>query len=135
MFVPLSMVVVFLSARYPDEGGLYVWSKLAFGPFAGFMSGWTYWTSNLPYFPALLYFMAGNALYFSGGSSGSLSGSPVYFIAVAIGGLVLVTRSSMFGFDIEKWLNNVGAASRWVVTLRSSCLARWRGTRLVLRRQ
>ncbi|HXW51672.1 MAG TPA: amino acid permease, partial [Candidatus Acidoferrales bacterium] len=59
MFVPLSLVVVFLSARHPDEGGLYVWSKRAFGPFAGFLSGWTYWTSNLPYFPALLYFMAG----------------------------------------------------------------------------
>lgn len=117
MFVPLSLVVVFLSARHPDEGGLYVWSKLAFGPFAGFMSGWTYWTSNLPYFPALLYFTAGNALYFSGGSSGVLSGSPVYFIVVAIVGLAIATVLNVFGLDIEKWLNNVGAASRWIVTL------------------
>jgi hypothetical protein len=31
MFVPLSVVVVFLSSHYPDEGGLYVWSKRAFG--------------------------------------------------------------------------------------------------------
>ena len=28
----------------------------AFGPFAGFLTGWTYWCSNLPYFPGLLYF-------------------------------------------------------------------------------
>jgi amino acid transporter len=117
MFVPLSIVVVFLSARHPDEGGLYVWSKRAFGPFAGFMSGWTYWTSNLPYFPALLYFMAGNALYFSGGSSGRLSGSAPYFIATAIGGLAVATILNVLGLDIEKWLNNVGAASRWIVTL------------------
>ncbi len=117
MFVPLSIVVVFLSARYPDEGGLYVWSKRAFGPFAGFIAGWTYWTSNLPYFPALLYFMAGNALFFYGGSSGALSASPAYFITVSIAGLTLATVLNIFGLDIEKWLNNVGAVSRWIVTL------------------
>ena len=117
MFVPLSIVVVFLAARYPDEGGLYVWSKRAFGPFAGFISGWTYWTSNLPYFPALLYFMAGSVLYFYGGSAGWLSGSPLYFISVALAGLVLTTVLNILGFDIEKWLNNVGAASRWGVTM------------------
>jgi amino acid transporter len=41
MFVPLSLVVVYLSSQHPDEGGMYVWSKRAFGPFAGFMTGWT----------------------------------------------------------------------------------------------
>lgn len=117
MFVPLSVVVVFLSARYPDEGGLYVWSKRAFGPFAGFISGWTYWTSNLPYFPALLYFMAGNALFFAGGSSGGLSASPTYFIIVSLLGLALATILNILGLDIEKWLNNVGAAARWIVTI------------------
>ncbi len=117
MFVPLSLVVVFLTSRYPDEGGLYMWSKRAFGPFAGFISGWTYWTSNLPYFPALLYFMAGNLLYLHGGVANSLSGSPAYFIAVSLIGLGFATLLNVLGFDIEKWLNNVGAASRWVVTL------------------
>src|SRR6266853_4313940 len=63
MFLPLSVCVVFLSSRYPDEGGLYVWSKRAFGPFAGFMTGWTYWTSNLPCRTSLLYFAAGSAVF------------------------------------------------------------------------
>ncbi len=65
MFLPLSVCVVFLSSRHPAQGGLYVWSKLAFGPGVGFMTGWTYWTSNLPFFPGILYFVAGNALYVS----------------------------------------------------------------------
>src|SRR5690242_20653869 len=69
MFVPLSIVVVYLTSHYPDEGGLYVWSKKAFGPLPGFITGWTYWCANLPYFPALLYFMAGNALYIGGKAS------------------------------------------------------------------
>jgi glutamate:GABA antiporter len=41
MFVPLSICVIYLTARFPDEGGMYVWSKRAFGPFAGFFTGWT----------------------------------------------------------------------------------------------
>ena len=117
MFAPLSIVVVYLGTRFPDEGGLYVWSKRAFGPFSGFMTGWSYWTSNLPYFPALLYFAAGNALFVSGGSGGPLASSPAYFIGVALFGLALATALNVFGLDVGKWLNNVGAVSRWTVTL------------------
>src|SRR5579884_4165965 len=83
MFIPLSIVVMHLSARFPEEGGLYVWTKRAFGPFGGFITGWTYWASNLPYFPALLYFCAGNALFVTGGASAKLSASPAYFIAAS----------------------------------------------------
>lgn len=117
MFAPLSIVVVYLGSLYPDEGGLYVWSKRAFGPFSGFMTGWTYWTSNLPYFPALLYFAAGNALFVSGSNGGALSASPWYFIGFAVGGLALATILNIFGLDVGKWLNNIGAVSRWIVTL------------------
>ncbi len=117
MFVPLAIVVMFLSSRYPDEGGLYVWSKRAFGPFAGFITGWMYWTSNLPYFPALLYFAAGNALFMLGANSGPLFKSPSYFIIVALLGLGVATALNVFGLDVGKWLNNIGATSRWLTTL------------------
>ncbi len=117
MFLPLSLVVVYLSAHHPDEGGLYVWSKRAFGPFAGFITGWTYWASNLPYFPALLYFTAGNALFLSGTSGGALSASPAYYIVVSIAGLGLATVLNVYGLEVGKWLNNVGAIGRWVATM------------------
>lgn len=117
MFVPLSIAVVFLSSHYPDEGGLYVWSKRAFGPFAGFITGWTYWASNLPYLPALLYFAAGNALFIAGSHGRALSASPLYFIAVAIGGLTLATILNVYGLRIGKWLTNIGGIARWSATL------------------
>ena len=50
-YLPLMFTVLELSSRYPNEGGCYVWSKRAFGDFAGFITGWTYWSCNLPYFP------------------------------------------------------------------------------------
>jgi glutamate:GABA antiporter len=117
MFAPLSVAVVFLSSHYPQEGGLYVWSKRAFGPFAGFITGWTYWASNLPYFPALLYFAAGNALFIGGSAGGALSASPAYYIAFAVAGLAVATIVNVYGFAVGKWLNNAGAVARWTVTL------------------
>src|ERR1700677_4686287 len=117
MFLPLSVCVVFLSSRYPAQGGLYVWSKLAFGPGVGFMTGWTYWTSNLPYFPGILYFAAGNALFVSSRASAQAGASSGYFITFALVGLALATYLNLRGMAIAKWLNNVGAISRWLAGL------------------
>lgn len=117
MALPLAWCVIEMSSRYPEEGGLYVWSKHSFGGFAGFMTGWTYWSSNLPYFPGLLYFAAANALYVGGGRWLHLSQSPGYFIVTALLGLALGTALNIAGLDIAKWLTNAGAVARWLATL------------------
>ncbi|MBV8246336.1 MAG: APC family permease [Candidatus Eremiobacteraeota bacterium] len=117
MFVPLAIAVVYLTTHHPDEGGLYVWAKRAFGPLAGFITGWTYWTSNLPYLPALLYFAAGNALLFNSKLAAAMGSTPAYFIAFSLGGLLLGTVLNVYGLEVGKWLNNIGAVSRWAVTL------------------
>ena len=49
-FAPTAMVINELSSRFPSEGGLYVWSKEAFGDFHGFLAGWTYWIYTVFYF-------------------------------------------------------------------------------------
>jgi len=114
LFVPLVFTVLELSSRYPQEGGLYVWSKQAFGPFAGFMTGWTYWGSNLPYLPGLLYFAAANALFIGGPSWQVWSTNSAYFIAVAMTGLVIAVTMNVVGLNVGKWLNNVGAMASWI---------------------
>lgn len=117
LFIPLVFTVLELSSRYPDEGGMYVWSKRAFGPFAGFMTGWTYWGSNLPYLPGLLYFAAGSALFIGGASWQGLSTSSVYFIAFSTAGLALAVTLNVVGLNVGKWLNNVGAVAGWIPAL------------------
>jgi glutamate:GABA antiporter len=114
LFVPLVLTVLELSSRYPEEGGLYVWSKRAFGPFAAFLTGWTYWGSNLPYFPGLLYFAAANALFIGGPSWQALSGNSTYFIIVATAGLIVAVTMNVVGLNVGKWLNNVGAIAGWL---------------------
>jgi amino acid transporter len=117
MFLPVSVCTVALAARYPDEGGMYVWSKLAFGPFAGFLTGWTYWTSNLPYFAGMLYFAAGSALWISGGGTHGFAASPAWFIGFAVFGLGFATVLNIFGLGVSKWLNNAGAIARCAALL------------------
>jgi glutamate:GABA antiporter len=115
MFLPISVSVVFLSARYPDEGGLYAWSKRAFGPFAGFMTGWTYWSGTLAFLPSVLYFTAGSALLSSARSSADASSG--YFITFSIVTLLVASALNVRGLAIAKWLNSAGAVARWVGTL------------------
>jgi amino acid transporter len=117
LYVPLVFTVLELSSRYPEEGGVYVWSKRAFGPFAGFITGWTYWGSNLPYFPGLLYFAAANALFIGGASWQSLATNSGYFIAFAMVGLTVAATMNVVGLDVGKWLNNVGAAAGWIAAV------------------
>ncbi|MBZ5559515.1 MAG: APC family permease [Acidobacteriia bacterium] len=114
LFVPLVFTVLELSSRHPEEGGFYVWTKRAFGPFAGFITGWTYWGSNLPYFPGLLYFAAGNALFIGGPSWQSLSSNSTYFILVSMTGLVVAVGLNVVGLNVGKWLSNVGAMATWI---------------------
>jgi glutamate:GABA antiporter len=108
-FLPLAACVLELSSRYPQEGGLYVWAQRAFGDFSGFMSAWTYWMSNLPYFSAVLYFAAGSLLFAAGDRGKALAGESSYFMSFALIALGLITLLNMLGVKQGKWLNNAGA--------------------------
>ena len=113
-YLPLALSVMELSSRYPQEGGMYVWTKRAFGEFPGFMTGWTYWASNLPYFPAVLYFAASNALYAGSARWLALSNSRTYFFLFAMVGLALATFLNVIGLSVGKWLHNLGAIGTWL---------------------
>ena len=117
LFVPLAFTVIELSSRYPDEGGIYVWTKHAFGDFGGFMTGWTYWGANLTYLPGLLYFTASTALYMFGTRYTHLQDSPTYFITVAMIGLVIAATMNIVGLEVGKWLSAAGAIGAWIPML------------------
>jgi amino acid transporter len=112
MSLPLARCVIRLSARFPDEGGLYVWSRQAFGEFGGFLSGWTYWMSNLPYFPGVLYFAAANGLFLAGERYRHLSSSPAYFIVFSLLALAAALWMNIAGWKVARVLSNLGAHAR-----------------------
>ncbi len=107
-FLPLAGSVLELSSRYPQEGGLYVWTREAYGEFAGFMAAWTYWMSNLPYFAAVLYFAA-SSLLFATPRAQHLADTNSYYLLFTMSMLALITVLNVVGLGVGKWLNNLGA--------------------------
>lgn len=107
-FVPSALVVAKLSVKFPEEGGIYVWTKQAFGDWHGFLCGWCYWLSNLFYFPNLLLAgvdMAGYAL--------GWSEVKVYVISTSLLILWIGLLTNIFGMKIAKWTDNLGALATY----------------------
>src|SRR6478672_10254950 len=84
-FLPQGLAVSDLSARYPDEGGIYAWTKRAFGEGHGFLCGWCYWINNVLYYPSLLLSGAVIATYAFGMGNSGLGDRLTYVLPVALG--------------------------------------------------
>jgi amino acid transporter len=108
-FIPCSLAVMELSSRLPGEGGLYLWSKSAFGEFHGFIAGWAYWVNNVFYFPSLLMFLAGAFLFIGGERWLSLSDSGWYNLVFALLLIWAVIGINIIGVERAKWVASTGA--------------------------
>ncbi|HVC48150.1 MAG TPA: APC family permease [Terracidiphilus sp.] len=113
-FVPGALVINELSSRFPQEGGLYVWSKEAFGDFHGFLTGWTYWIYTVFYFPGLLLASASMSAYIFGGRGVALSQDRGFQLSVSMGLLLVAVVLNIIGLNIGKWLQNAGGVGTYV---------------------
>jgi amino acid transporter len=116
-FVPGALVINELSSRFPEEGGLYVWAKEAFGDFHGFVAGWTYWIYTVFYFPGLLLASASMSAYVIGGNGISLSQNRTFLLSVSLGLLLVAVLLNIIGLNIGKWLQNAGGVGTYVPLL------------------
>ena len=113
-FVPSGLAVINLTTRYPEEGGIYAWTKHAFGDNHGFISGWCLWTNNLIYFPHLLIFTVGNLVFILGEKHKGLEASPPFMAAVSLLIFWVVVWLNVLGLRHARWLNNLGAYGTWL---------------------
>jgi amino acid transporter len=116
-FVPGALVINELSSRFPDEGGLYSWSKEAFGPFHGFVAGWTYWIYTVFYFPGLLLASASMSAYIIGGRGAALAQDRTFLLIVSLAMLLVAVLLNIVGLNIGKWLQNAGGVGTYVPLL------------------
>jgi amino acid transporter len=116
-FVPGALVINELSSRFPEEGGLYVWSKEAFGPFHGFVAGWTYWIYTFFYFPGLLLASASMAAYIIGGRGSILAQDRTFQLTVSLAILLVAVVLNIVGLNVGKWLQNAGGVGTYVPLL------------------
>ena len=116
-FVPTAFVITELSTRFPNEGGLYVWSKEAFGDFHGFVAGWTYWIYSFFYFPGLLLASAAMGAYIGGSSWGHLATSRYFLLGGSFFLLFVAVSMNIVGLNVGKWLQNAGGVMTYIPLL------------------
>lgn len=104
-FIPLGLVSSELATTWPDEGGIYIWVKEAFGEKPAFITSWYYWVNNLFYYPSLLTFIAVTLSFVI---NPALKDNKIYVCAVILIIFWSVTLINCKGLSIGKWLSNTG---------------------------
>ena len=116
-FVPTAFVIVELSTRFPEEGGVYVWTKMAFGDFHGFVAGWTYWIYTVFYFPGLLLASTAMSAYVGGSKVAWLAENRTFLLVGSLLMLAVAVWLNIIGLHIGKWLQNAGGVGTYVPLL------------------
>ena len=107
-FIPQGLAVIQLSSAFPDEGGIYAWTKRQFGEGHGFVCGWCYWINNVLYYPTLLLAAAVMAPFIVGLGESGLGDNWTYVLSFTVTGLVIAVFLNLVGVGTGKWLQNVG---------------------------
>ena len=61
--LPSALISAELATGWPEDGGVYVWVKEAFGERLAFVAVWQQWIENVIWYPAILSFVAGTIGY------------------------------------------------------------------------
>ncbi|HET8625469.1 MAG TPA: APC family permease [Gemmatimonadales bacterium] len=113
-FIPQGLAVARLSARYPEEGGIYRWTRRAFGERHGFLCGWCYWVNNVLYYPSLLVFVAAIAPWAFGAGETGLGDQLSYVLPVTLVGMWLAVGLNVVGIQTGRWLQNIGGSALFI---------------------
>lgn len=108
-YIPQAAVVIYLSRRYPLEGGLYQWAKLGLNEGIAFLVVWNLWLYAIVLLGAFGLTIANGILYAIGPSVRFLSGNRIYIGAVTgvvLGALIVI---AILGLSVSKWVHNVGS--------------------------
>jgi len=115
-FLPLARLVTYCVQVWPQEGGVYQWTKHAIGPWAGFLSAWNFafWVllvvSNLGILTA-------TSLSYSLGDKYAWMATSNWFILLlsfVLFGIILLVN--LPGFSIGKWVSHFGTTVMLLVT-------------------
>ena len=110
-FIPQGLAVIQLSSSYPEEGGIYAWTKREFGEGHGFLCGWCYWINNVLFYPTLLLSTAVTATYVIGRGESGLADNWSYVLPFTLIALSVAVGVNVVGVGTGKWLQNIGGLS------------------------
>ncbi len=117
MFVPLAAVVGWCARVWPLEGGVYQWTKFAFGPFAGFMSAWNFGLWALLAVSNIGIMTATSLSYGLGPRAAWMEENHSLILGLSVGLFLLILLVNIPGFGIGRWVSHFGTAVTVLVTV------------------
>ena len=111
--VPSCLVLAELGAAYTDEGGPYVWVRMAFGRLAGAVNNFFYWVTNPVWMGGTLVGTAlgGFVTFFNDGEDYSTT---VKYVVAAVF-IWLGVLFAILSFKVGKWIATIGAIARFLL--------------------
>jgi amino acid transporter len=116
-FVPSALAVSHLAAKFPEEGGLYAWTRHCFGDWHGFLCGWCYWLSNLAYLPSLLLAGIGMSVYTFGARYAALADNRVFVVTTSLAVFWVALLTNLIGLRIGRWTEDLGGLATYAAGL------------------
>jgi hypothetical protein len=112
-FVPQALLFSELGAAFPQEGGPYLWTRLAFGHLAGAVNNFLYWITNPVWIGGSLTISCIGAVevFFNYGRN---LPTPVWYI-VALAFVWVSIVAAIMSFSVGKWLPTAGAFARFIL--------------------
>jgi len=112
-FVPQALLFAELGTAFPQEGGPYFWTRLAFGRLAGAVNNFLYWVTNPVWIGGSLAAscVGAVALFFT--SSGSLPTPMTYVVSLVFVWVTILT--AIASFRVGKWVPTAGAFARFLL--------------------
>ncbi len=108
--LPIGLITAELGTSYPDEGGIYIWIKRAFGQKWATRAVWAYWINTAIWLPAIFILFAG-VLARLLGLEITIPGQ----IGIGIILTWLTVALDVFGLKIGKWVPNLGAVFKIII--------------------
>jgi amino acid transporter len=125
-FIPQGLAVIQLASSFPEEGGIYAWTKREFGEAHGFLCGWCYWINNVLYYPTLLLSAAVSATFLFGKGESGLAEDWTYVLPFTLVGLAVAIGLNIVGVKTGRWLQNIGGISIFVPGVLLALFGLWR---------
>ncbi len=114
-FIPYALITAELATTYPEQGGIYVWTKRAFGKRWAARNTYWYWVNVALWMPSVFLLFAGLfcQLFISRWTDWPAGKWPQVLIAVAL--TWAVVGVGIMRLEIGKWVNNLGAVIKAVI--------------------
>ena len=106
-YLPMAAAVYHLNREMPLEGGLYVWTRRAFGDTAGFLVAWNIWAYALSTIATILFEIPSEFAYMVGPSAAWIPENHLTVFCFLAAVLTVLALSAVRGLAVGKWIHNI----------------------------